>query len=730
MSISNSRKIKIVGFLLITVFLTSIILNLIQFQEYPDKEISNLHTQSENHLSTQILEDSAFDSPLGYWNNSVEGDDTDVNATNGSGVANFEILGDKREYNFYSDLTQDLNWNASINPNFPAFPDHYELNSNGACVSHYWNEGADQSVAVNWDRTLQMPVNISDYIITSANMTAIFNATVQATSSLDDSSVGGDEYTGAIDVLSDDGIDQDPVQPFQASTGDFVRFYVLVSDPESDNVFEVAHYQTSELGQDSPEINHMNDTIMVTVPEETLVYYLTTVLGDDFKDFSISVGMRIWCEDNFAQDADNWTLLILKSVNLTFSYEKIIDQFTHISWKQHLDRISDISKYNIEITKANLNFKYKIDRPWPSLSPNSEIRIFVNNIKILGLDKLIDANITDIFQEVKIGGFDIISLISKDDNVSIEIQLYIADEFISDQIIKISIDDVFLEISYIEFIPEGDISAFLLSLLITALLIIIGILGSLSLRSYVILPRQQRKKSYLMLRTQKFKDIRNLQAIIAMHKFSGLPLYSQSYSPIMKGKKTLFSGFIQAVSIIGEEMTRTDKKDIKMKKDKNKIDFQKVVELDLKQFYCLVLDVEELRTVLILKSKSSKRLKEILLHFTYAFYVKIFERLKNWNHDLKPFDAIIQPLIYEYFDIYYKDPFKVNIQESELLKYKKKLTLSKFEFQIMNIIFLILKEKSHFKLMDILERETDKNEDEIINALESLIEYKLIKPFK
>ena len=93
-------------------------------------------------------------------------------------------------------------------------------------------------------------------------------------------------------------------------------------------------------------------------------------------------------------------------------------------------------------------------------------------------------------------------------------------------------------------------------------------------------------------------------------------------------------------------------------------------------------------------------------------------------------DEIIQPLVFEYFDIYYKDPFKVNIQESELIKYKKKLNLSKFEFQIMNIIFLILKEKSHFKLMDILERETDKNEDEIINALESLIEVKLISPIK
>ncbi|GAG60006.1 unnamed protein product, partial [marine sediment metagenome] len=191
-----------------------------------------------------------------------------------------------------------------------------------------------------------------------------------------------------------------------------------------------------------------------------------------------------------------------------------------------------------------------------------------------------------------------------------------------------------------------------------------------------------------------------------------------------------FSGFIQAVSIIGEEMTRTEKKGPKSKKSKGIVDFHKVVELDLKQFHCLVLNVEELRTVLILKSKSSKRLKETLLHFNFALYVRISESLKNWNNDLNSMDDIIQPLIYEHFDIYYKDPFKVNIQESELPKYKKKLNLSKFEFQIMNTIFLILKEKSHFKLMDILEREIEKNEDEIINALESLIEFKLIKPIK
>ena len=48
----------------------------------------------------------------------------------------------------------------------------------------------------------------------------------------------------------------------------------------------------------------------------------------------------------------------------------------------------------------------------------------------------------------------------------------------------------------------------------------------------------------------------------------------------------------------------------------------------------------------------------------------------------------------------------------------------------MKVVFLIIKEKSHFKLMDILENVTDKHEDDIINALESLIEFKLIKPIK
>jgi hypothetical protein len=713
-----------VGVIFICIILTNNILHLILVQEYKENETLEIHTQSENHYTEQILEDPSFDSPIECWKNNVEGDNSDVSGCLSDGRADFSILGEQHTFTLVADPPLALDWTEVDNPNFPNHPDVDEITAEGCRISHEFDDQtAVQNPSVHWDINVTMPVNMLDYIITSASIQAVINATVDENlDRYDDYLYGRLARTSPNEIVDTYGV------------GDYARFYVLISDLEKTKVYEIANFQTEVIGSGSPPgTDYLLDTYMLSVPEEVLQFYISSVLNTDNHNFTVSLGIRLNTEDNIVNqwDLDTFNELIIKSVNLTFTYKKKIDKFTSVSWSQIGRKVEDISRYVIEITEANLNFIYKIDKDWPStLSPNSEIRILVNNIRILETIKLIDTNATSLFQEATIGGFDITSMVSKEENVSIEIQLYIADEFIYDQIITVSIDDVFLEISYIEFLPEEDISALLLWLFITALLVIIGILGSLSLRSYVFLPHQQRKKSYLSQRTQKFKDIRNLQAIIAMHKPSGLPMYSQSYSSIMKGKDTLFSGFIQAVSIIGEEMTRSDKKGPKTTKNKGKLDFHKVVELDLKQFYCLILDVEELRTVIILKSISSKRLKEILVHFSFAVYIKISERIKNWDNNINSLDEIIQPLVCEYFDIYYKDPFKVNIQESELLKYKKKLNLSKFEFHIMNTIFLLLKEKSHFKLMDIFEKETDKNEDEIICATESLIEFKLISPIK
>ena len=138
----------------------------------------------EDDYTIEWLDNPTFETPITPWYNTTEGDASDIIATTDFDQANYEILGEKNEYEFYSDLTQDSNWNKSKNPNFPAYPDTAIINNSGASVSHYWDESADQSVAVNWNRILNIPDNMSDYVITSANLTAVFNATVQATPQL------------------------------------------------------------------------------------------------------------------------------------------------------------------------------------------------------------------------------------------------------------------------------------------------------------------------------------------------------------------------------------------------------------------------------------------------------------------------------------------------------------------------------------------------------------------
>ena len=558
---------------------------------------------------------------------------------------------------------------------------------------------------------------MSDYLITSASVKAVVYANVSTDIDREDDTEARDDGFYSMD---------------QYALGDYIKFYVLVSDIEKSKVYEIASYFTNDLGEGNPPgVDLLTDTYMVSVPEEALIFYLSSVISSDNHNFTLTLGIRLNTEDNVADyyDIDTFHEIIIKYVNLSFTYEKKIDRFTSISWNQIGNKVNDLSEYEIEINAAILNFKYKINNDWPSLlSPNSEIRILINDIKIIESIKLIDTTFSTIFLDAKAGGFNIRSLISKGDNISISIQLYLADDFILDQLISLSIDDVFLEISYTELIPDQDNSMFLIWLVILALLVVIGILGSLSIRSYVYLPRKQKKKLYLMLRTQKFKDIENIHAILLIHRTSGLPIFTHSYSDLMKGKKTLFSGFIQAITVIGEEISHKEPDEYETIKFSDKLDFHKIVELDLKAFFCLILDVEELRTVLILKSKSSKRLKQIMFNFTFALYLKISNNLKDFDNDLSYYKKEVPPFLNTFFELNYKHQFKINYQYSDLQKVKSKFRLNKILVKILNTIFTILNGKSSFKLMDIIEQFNQKNEDLIIDALESLIEQEIIIP--
>ncbi|MFW9825536.1 MAG: hypothetical protein ACFFE4_21515, partial [Candidatus Thorarchaeota archaeon] len=269
--------------------------------------------------------------------------------------------------------------------------------------------------------------------------------------------------------------------------------------------------------------------------------------------------------------------------------------------------------------------------------------------------------------------------------------------------------------------------SYLLWIIIAVLVSIVSALGILSIRSYVILPRKRKKEAELLSKTQRFKDLRNIQAIVVVHKLSGIPIYAKTYSILEKHKRELFSGFIQAITTIGEEFTATEKK-AKSEADKDHYGIEKIMELDFKYFYCLIADLEEIRVVFILKEKSSERLKSQISNMILALNLKLSEELDGWDGSLDRFEELVPRIIEEYFELYYKGSFilpkKINI-----LRLRKEKSLSKMEIRVLNVIQSMSKGiDDAISLNSIVEVVSEENKNLVIEALEGLIERKLIIP--
>ncbi|MFW9942146.1 MAG: hypothetical protein ACFFFT_14000 [Candidatus Thorarchaeota archaeon] len=392
----------------------------------------------------------------GYWISVEQGDNSDVDGFVGQGQGNYMVFGDSGERRIDNPLN-DGNWTAFNNPEFPISPSSNGSSSAGLWVSHTWDEGFDQTLntpSIHWKQNISMPVNMSDYIITSASLEVIFNATVTANGSDPIApQAGGIERPGDYTDGDDDIEPRTFPEPPQFSVGDFATFYVLISDIENNNVFQVAINKTTDLGQDEGEITNYTDTLLDVIPENVLKSYLTSVLEEDNFNFTITLGIDIYCEDNdYNVDIDIWNSLIMRSFNLTFKYKKKIDQFTTVALEQVGEQISG---ENVQITDAEFNFEYKINQTWPyNSSPNSEIRFFVNNKQYNETIKLNRA--TEIFQDAFQDNIDITSFISKNVSITLSIQVYLADEFGLEEDILISIDNVDFQITYI--VVESNIS--------------------------------------------------------------------------------------------------------------------------------------------------------------------------------------------------------------------------------------------------------------------------------
>ncbi|MFX1363903.1 MAG: hypothetical protein ACFFCE_14015 [Promethearchaeota archaeon] len=256
---------------------------------------------------------------------------------------------------------------------------------------------------------------------------------------------------------------------------------------------------------------------------------------------------------------------------------------------------------------------------------------------------------------------------------------------------------------------------------------IASIFAVLSLRSYILLPRKRRKEADLLARTQKFKDLKNIQAIVIIHRLSGIPIYSKSYSILEKHKKELFSGFIQAITMVAEEFYQKETVESQSIESKETYGVEKMIELDFKQFYCLIADIEDLRAVFILEERSSERMKSIVSHLMLALNLKLSTQLENWDGSLDQFEILVPEILIEYFELYYKDSFKL-AGDINLIKIKKERNLTKMEMRLINVIPSMSKDNIITNLNNIIEMIHEENKNLVIEAIESLIKQKIIIP--
>jgi hypothetical protein len=364
-----------------------------------------------------------------------QGDNSSVDGTIENNEANLKVIGQTKVFSDISgtpNSSTSLGWEEFNNDGF-LLPDSSGINSEGCYATHTWAEGPNQFPSVHWRKNVSLSDDMSDYTITSVSLNALFNASVNAN----------------VDAAND----STSVQYY--AIGDFVRFYVQIADIEYKNSYTVALNKTVYLGQNTgTSILSITDTLIESYNDSVLITALNSAFekDPDHSNFTLTLGIDIYSEDNWqSTDTDTFTLLMIKTCDLSFTYEKKVEKYSSISLKQVTNQINT----TYQVMSAVLNFDYKINQLWPtSLSPFSELRILINDNPYAETIRLSSANTT--FQEAKSGGFDVSGLIVKGINITFSLQLYLADTFGVGSNLTISIDNIFLNITYSLTVPDYD----------------------------------------------------------------------------------------------------------------------------------------------------------------------------------------------------------------------------------------------------------------------------------
>lgn len=450
MKLKKSKNIFILALMLSSIFLPAFL----KMFEKPITPSINMHPtmqgdsiiENQTIITRQLIRDPTFglvgiDSP---WVGEKQGDLNDTEYNLSGNHANFKVVGDVKQFTYNADPINSSDWSSQQNPEFPAYPEwswddpspSFGIDSFGLWANHSWRETAVQTPSIQWVHNFSIPEDMTDYTITSASVQGVVNASVDINI---DTPADNGEIAGENNQLVS-----------QHVTYDYVKFYVRVADLNQSTIYTIASYKTTTLGQNSPSILTLADTFLEAVSEINMKFYISQVLAVDSHNFTVIIGMDIKCEDNAATDYDYWNMLRIKSFSMNFSYTKRIDEFTSISWSQ-TGKMINSSLYpgdQIIINNATLDFTYYVDKPWSSSSQNSEIRIYLNHYLHTEVIKLINTSTSP--QHVKGGaGFDVSSLVTDvDQNVSVKIELYLADTFELSENVTLMINEVFLNVTY------------------------------------------------------------------------------------------------------------------------------------------------------------------------------------------------------------------------------------------------------------------------------------------
>ncbi|MHA1191191.1 MAG: hypothetical protein ACTSP9_02700 [Promethearchaeota archaeon] len=459
-----SKQMIIVIFIIMGLIASPILLNTGKFYlqkgtnlTLSQEEDSGLFTRESYY--EEWIDNSEFDNS-DNWTSIGSGDLSDVEASISGSNANYLINGSTGSQDFIENGTSS-GWLEIENDDGLPKPGDFAFGSDGMdstgwYATYDWPDNQPQSLKVQWQKNFTMIENMTDYVITSASLEAYINATVQATP------VNG----GGIDRPGDT---LDGGTTVQIGTGDFARFFVLISDTDKTREFVATEYQTDALGRDDPiPITQLNDTQIVPINEETLIFFLEQALQTDHQNFAITLGTYIWCEDSgHPGDGDDWQMLLIKNFSLSLTYEKKIDQFTSLSWDYEGKQL-EVDNYTIEVKDAKLFLEYKIDPLWvSSQSPNAHLKIYINDIVYNETIRLSEAD--TFFTQVKEEGFQVSNLIPIDEGIRVRIELFLADEFVLDREITLSIDNVELWIRYDVLKPTDDSDLFLLAFILISI---------------------------------------------------------------------------------------------------------------------------------------------------------------------------------------------------------------------------------------------------------------------